>query len=302
VETGTNLQNVTKELRECFVADEGKYFFQCDLSGADAWTVGADLAALGHPTMLEDLLFNIRPAKVLLLMLEEYEAGRNPAVINSLPREELLRRTKLLKFPDQRDSEGRQGDWKYLCMKRCQHGTNYGMEPELLSETIFKDSDGTIDLTTKEAGIYQYLYRLRYNPDARTEWIERELRDKGVIKTAAGIQRRFYGLRWGKPDPKVVREALAFEPQANTTFVTNKALHNLWYDVENHTSKGALFIEPLIQVHDALCGQFGMNYLEWARSKIHSYFQNPIIIHGIQINIPYEGNYGQDWRNTKIPL
>lgn len=302
VETGTNLQNVTKELRECFVSDPGKYFFQCDLYGADAWTVGADLAALGHPTMLEDLVAGVKPAKVLLLMLEEYEAGRNPAIINGLAREELLRRTALLKFPDVRDSEGRQGDWKYLCMKRCQHGTNYGMKPELLSETIFKDSDGTIDLTTKEAGIYQYLYRLRYNPDARTEWITRELRDKGVIRTAAGIQRRFYGLRWGVPDHKVVREALAFEPQANTTFVTNKALYNLWYDPENHTSKGALFIEPLIQVHDALCGQFGINYLDWARTKIHAYFQNPIIIHGIQINIPYEGNYGPDWRYTKTPL
>lgn len=302
-QTGTNLQNVTKELRDCFIADPSFAFFQCDLAGADAWTVAADLAALGHSTMLDDLLAGIRPAKVLLLMLEEYEAGRNPATINNLDRQELARRTKALKFPDGRDEQGRQGDWKYLCMKRVQHGTNYGMQPDRLSLTIFKDSDGTIDLTTKEAGIYQYLYRLRYNPDARTEYIERTLKDKnGVIRTAAGFQRKFYNIRYGKLDPQVVREALAFEPQVNTTYATNRALHKLWYDPANRTSKGALFIEPILQIHDALCGQYGEKYASWARERIPTYFKNPLIIHGIEINIPFEGNYGPDWRNTKHPI
>jgi uracil-DNA glycosylase len=301
-QTGTNLQNVTKELRDCFIADPDFDFFQADLTGADAWTVAADLAALGHPTMLDDLLAGIKPAKVLLLMLEEYEAGRNPALINSLPRDELRSRTKALVFPDSRDSLGRQGDWKYLCMKRVQHGTNYGMQPDKLSLTIFKDSDGTIDLSTKDAGIYQYLYRLRYNPDARTEYVERTLRDKGYLQSAMGFRRKFYNIRYGKLDPQVVRDALAFEPQVNTTGATNLALKRLWYDSANRTSKGALFIEPILQIHDALCGQWHRRYRDWARARIQEYFKNPLIIHGIEINIPFEGNYGPDWRNTKTPI
>lgn len=301
--TGTNLQNVTKELRECFIADDGKDFFNFDLAGADAWTVAADLAALGHSTMLDDLLAGIKPAKVLLLMLEEYEAGRNPASINSLDRAELARRTKAISFPDGRDSLGRQGDWKYLCMKRCQHGTNYDMQPDKLAETIFKDSDGTIDLTNKEAGIYQYLYRLRYNPDARKQYIEGELRNKGILRTATGFQRKFYGIRYGsKLDSGLVREGLAFEPQVVTTYITNLALRNLWYDEKNRTSKGALFIEPILQVHDALSGQWGQAYRQWAIDRTKSYFNNKLIIHGIEIQIPAEGHYGPDWGHCKTAV
>lgn len=299
-QTGTNLQNVTEELRECFIADEGQDFWNYDLAGADAWTVGADLAALGHSTMLDDLLAGIKPAKVLLLMLEEYEAGRNPAAINNLDRAELARRTKAYVIPGGRDELGRPGGWKYLCMKRVQHGTAYGMEPDKLSLTIFKDSEGTIDLTNKEAGIYQYLFKLRYNTDARRQWIEKELRDKGIIRTASGFQRRFYGLRYGAPlDQQVVREALAFEPQANTTYLTNLAMQRLWYDEQNRTSRGALFIEPILQVHDALSGQWGQRYRDWAISKTRSYFDNKLVIHGIEIKIPADGGYGPDWGHTK---
>jgi uracil-DNA glycosylase family 4 len=303
-QTGTNLQNVTSELRDCFIADPNHDFFQCDLTGADAWTVAADLAALGHTTMLDDLRAGIRPAKVLLLMLDEFEAGRNPASINALDRQELARRTKAISFPKGRDSEGRQGDWKYLCMKRVQHGTNYGMQPDKLSLTIFKDSDGTIDLSHKDAGIYQYLYRLRYNPDARTEYIERQLRDGGgKLVSAAGFQRKFYSIRYGaKIDPAIVREALAWEPQVNTTYATSLALHKLWYDQANRTSKGALFIEPLLQIHDALAGQWGQRYRDWAIERIRQYFNNPLIIHSIEINIPFEGKYGTDWRNADQPI
>ena len=293
--TGTNLQNVTKELRDCFIADSSEFvFWNCDLSGADGWTVSADLAALGNTTMLDDYLVGIKPAKVLLLMLDEYEAGRDPVTINRMNRSDLQRLTKAIKFPKERDAHGRPGDWKYLCMKRVQHGTNYDMQAELLSATIFKDSDGLIDLTTKQAGIYQYLYKLRYNPRTRTDWITRELSEKGFLQSASGIRRKFFNLRFKTPDPQVVRAALAFEPQANTTYSTNVALRNLWYDPKNRTSRGSFFIEP-IQVHDAVSGQFKQAYAQWAVGRIRSYFDSELTIHGIKIKIPFEGGYGSDW-------
>ena len=299
--TGTNLQNVTKDLRICFVPDNDQLaFWQCDLSGADGWTVGADLAALGHTTMLDDYLAGIKPAKVLLLMLDEYEAGRDPGTINRLDRSELRRLTKLLKFPDEHDSLGRPGDWKYLCMKRVQHGTNYDMEPDKLAATIFKDSEGTIDLTTKDAALYQYLYKLRYNPGARREYIKRTLADKGYLTSAAGIRRQFFGLRSRKdPEPEIIREALAFEPQANTTFAANLALRNLWFDEENRTPLNTLFIEPLLQIHDAMAGQFPRAAASWAMQKLHSYFDFSLTIHGIDVHIPFEGGYGANWKECK---
>ena len=298
--TGTNLQNVTKDLRICFIPDSEEYdFWQCNLSGADGWTVSADLAALGSTTMLDDYLVGIKPAKVLLLMLDEYELGRDPGAINKLERAEILRRTKLIKFPEERDSLGREGDWKYLCMKRVQHGSNYDMEPDKLSATIFKDSDGTIDLTSKEAGLYEYFYRLRYNTEARKNFIQRELSEKGYLQTASGFRRQFFGIRNRRdPDSAIVREALACEPQANTTYVCNRALFNLWYDQDNRTQRNTFYVEPLLQIHDAMAGQYPVAARKWAAEKLHSYFNTTIRIHGIDIRIPFEGGYGPNWKKT----
>lgn len=300
--SGTNLQNQTDELRDVFVADAGFDFWQIDLEGADGWTVAADLAALGCPTMLDDYLAGIKPAKVLYLMLEAHERKENPATINNLPRAELKARVDAIHFEKKRDAEGRPGDWKYLCMKRCQHGTNYAMEADKLSATIFKDSDGLIDLTKNEAAVYQYLYRLRYNPDARKTYIERELRDKGYLNTASGFRRKFNSIRYGRPDPSVVREALSLEPQCNTTYVCNRALQNLWYAPNNRTSRGALFVEPLLQIHDALGGQWGQRYRDWAITQLREWFTVPLTIHGIQITIPYSGGYGPNWKDTTSKL
>ncbi len=123
---------------------------------------------------------------------------------------------------------------------------------------------------------------------------------------------------FGRPD-EILTKAVAFEPQANTTYATNLAMFRLWTDPDNRStrqvlpsqdqrpsefvespqSSGAircrLRIEPLHQVHDALCGQFRKTDTSWASGKIKSYFNNPLTIAGQQITIPYEGGYGGSW-------
>ncbi len=308
-ETGTNLQNVTKDLRVCFIPDDENFvFWQCDLAGADAWTVAADLAALGHNAMLDDLLYGIKPSLVLLAMLAEYEAGRDAAKINLLPRDELKRITKAIKkdFDDHAGvklPDGRDYDWKYLCAKRVQHGSNYDMQPPKLSETIFGDSDGVIDLSPRDAGLYQYFYKLRYKTDKRNDWIRAQLSQYGYLTAACGIRRQFYGIRNRRDvDDASVREASAFEPQANTTWATNMALYNLHMDPENRTSRNTFFIEPLLHVHDALAGQFRRSHLDWARQKLKTWFNNPLKIHGIDVTIPADGGFGPNWKDCKESL
>ncbi len=54
---GTNLQAVTKPIRDTFIPDSPDFlFWQADLEGADAWTVACDLAARGDERMLKRLL------------------------------------------------------------------------------------------------------------------------------------------------------------------------------------------------------------------------------------------------------
>jgi len=304
-ETGTNMQNVTKDLRVCFIPDTlGHDFWQFDLSGADGWTVGADLAALGHPTMLEDYLKRIKPALVLVLMLKAHEAGENPAALNLLSRDELSKRCAAVKADyDAHEGEklpdGRPYDWQYYCCKKIQHGSNYGARPEKIAELIFADSDATIALTKREAELYQYFYKLRYKTDTRNDWIRKQLAQSGALTAACGIRRQFFGIRNRYDiDDNIVREASAFEPQANTTWATNKALERLWYSNENRTSRGSLFIEPLLQIHDALAGQYRSDLRPWAGEHLKTWFNNPLTIHGIPVTIPAEGNWGPNWKET----
>lgn len=304
--TGTNLQNVTKELRVCFVPDSEDYdFWQFDLSGADGWTVAADLAVLGHPAMLEDYLAGIKPALVLYYMLQEQAAGRPPAAVNRLDRTTLkneLRRVKseIDALEGKVDIQGRPLDWQYLCCKRVQHGSNYGARPEKIAEVVFGDSDGTIVLSPREATVYQSLYKLRYNTDARNDHIRRLLSDTASLTAACGITRQFFGIRSRREiDDSIVREAAAFTPQANTTWSTNKALERLWYSIENRTPRGWLFVEPLLQIHDALAGQYKKHSRDWAHEHLKEWFNNPITISGTKLVIPADGKYGENWKDCK---
>lgn len=307
--TGTNLQNVTKDLRCCFIPDTPDYdFWQFDLSGADGWTVAADLGLLGHGAMLEDYLYGIKPALVLYYMLQEHSAGRSPSAVNQLDRSTLkneLRRVKqeIDALEGKTDPQGRPLDWQYLCCKRVQHGSNYGARPEKIAEVVFGDSDGTIVLSPKDALLYQSLYKSRYQTDARNEAIRRRLADSGALVAACGIRRQFFGIRNRRDiDDSIVREAAAFEPQANTTWATNKALERLWYDRQNRTSRGTLFVEPLLQIHDALAGQYKSRDRSWAHEKLKEWFRNPLRIAGTEITIPADGKYGENWKETKTSI
>jgi hypothetical protein len=92
---------------------------------------------------------------------------------------------------------------------------------------------------------------------------------------------------------------MASEPQTNTTYCTNLALQNLWNDPANRRKSGALFIEPLLQIHDALAGQFPARLRDFARERIRTYFSNPITIHGITLTIPVDIKVGTSWGNCK---
>lgn len=309
VNTGTNLQNQTEELRVCETADSPEHSLgQWDLAGADAWTVAAELAALGYPTMLDDLLYGIKPSLVLYQMVETHAAGGDVSTVNRLDRATLKQHgTRIKAYLDsvkgKLDSTGRPLDWLYLCSKRIQHGSNYDMQETRTSELIFGDSDGTIDLPPKDAKLYQSFYKLRYRTDARNDWIRSTLQKTQCITTSCGIRRQFFGIRHGGiVDDATVREASAVNPQANTTFITNSALQRLWYDPRNRTSGGRLHVEPLIQVHDALVEQHYTRDTDFTARMMREWFTVPIKVQGIEIRIPVEGKFGPTWGSCKTPF
>jgi DNA polymerase len=274
--SGYNLTTIPEYDRDLFIADEGMWMFQCDLAGADGWTVACHCAAHGDPTMLDDLQSGIKVAKVLVCMIEH-----GPEV-SRLPRAEL----KLL------CDKVEKANPNYFACKCVQHGSNYGMKANTMSDTIFKMSEGKIYLDPRTCDLYRDLYFLRY--PGITRWhtaVQLRLNTTQKVECASGHTR----LCMGRPDDhETFKSALSSEPQNNTCYATNLAMHRLYYDEENRLS-GHLIIEPLHQNHDAIIGQFPVGKTNWAVEKIRTYFDNKITIAGITITIPFEGHYGPSW-------
>lgn len=287
---GANLQTITKSLRSNYVADPEYDFFQCDLEGADGWTVAAHCARLGDWTMLDDYNAGIKPAKVIGLL---YYFGPQ---INQLDRDSLKFCCDKI-FPLVLE---RVGKWLYLGCKRVQHGSNYlmGIPTMLLNimKDSYKESGEPVYMEHSIARALQDLYFSRY-PGVRIwhKWGESKLVADGQLTSASGQTRTFFGRRFGKDIHDTVKEFLAHEPQSNTTWATNLAMLNLWNDRENRRPDGSLIIEPLHQVHDALCGQWPVSARDWARAKVRSYFQNTLRIAEIDIQIPFDGAFGPSW-------
>lgn len=266
-----------KGMRDLFEADVGYYMFQCDLAGADGFTVAAHLASLGDRTMLDDYLFGIKPAKVLCYLMRHGATS-----LTGKSREEVKNLVK----------EVAKDSWDYFCAKVGQHGSCYLMGKQKLSNQIFIQSEGKVNISPQEAGDLQRLFFIRYRVQLWHDWMTRHLAKQSYppkLITPSGHTRRFFG-RYNE----ILGEALAHEPQANTTYVCNRAAHRLWTDPDNRLD-GKLRIEPLHQIHDAILGQFKIEDTQWAIGKIREYFNNPIVIAGQKIAIGFEGQYGTNW-------
>ena len=287
---GANLQTITKSLRSNYVADPSYDFFQCDLEGADGWTVAAHCARLGDRTMLDDYLAGIKPAKVIGLL---YYFG--PA-INQLDRDSLKWFHDHI-FPLVLKDIGK---WLYDSGKVVQHGSNYGMGiPTMLTNLMkgsYKHSGTPVYVEHAVGSQLQRYYFMRYvGVPLWHKWSESQLVASGTLTSGSGQTRTFFGRRFGKDIRETLKQFLAHEPQSNTTWSTNLAMLALWNDPDNRRANGSLIIEPLHQVHDALCGQWPQAYRNWARAKVRSYFNNPITIAGLTFVIPFDGAYGPSW-------
>ena len=314
--SGANLQTITKKLRKLYRADDGMFLFQCDLSGADGWTVAARCLHHGDPTMWDDYTFGLKPAKILALMYMGVDVSR-------MSRPDLAALCKRESRPGGAcDGDG----WLYFSCKQTQHGTNYGMKVPTLITGIMKQSykyTGTaIHIPVKDAETLQRLYLVRYRGlyDWHN-WAKNQVASGANIKSASGHTRVFFGRRKSynhksrcdEADHDTWKEFLADEPQENTTYATNLAMHRLWTDSENRRGglilpdagdtiratrrmeSGGLFVAPSHSVHDALLGQFRAEDTTFATKKIREWFANELTIANTRVVIPFEGAYGPSW-------
>lgn len=322
--SGYNLQTIpnyteTKEApggvlgdRDLFLADEDYWIGQLDGAGADGWTVAAYCKMLGDSTMLQDYEAGISPFKILTLMLR----GIKP----SDDRKELKEQVKVI------DKDA----WDRFACKRVQHGASYLEGGLTISRNILKDSEGKLYMTPTECDKLKRYFMTRYwGVEKWHGWVARRIKERPILVAASGQVRQFFG----RPED-ILTKAVAFEPQANTTYATNLAVWRLWSDNENrirNISNGSrdcssrqlqegpslvpssqeslprfprvcLKVEPLHQVHDAFIFQFPKTDTDWAVSKLKQWVINPLTIAGQQITIPFEGGYGPNWQTQTYKI
>jgi hypothetical protein len=283
--------------------------------------------------MLDDYHYGLKPARIIAVFYEHGDAVRR------WDRETLAKACAAV------DDDG----WVYFACKRVQHGSNYGMKANTMSDQILQDSyklfgEPTFVSPTKCEAL-QTLYFLRY--PGVLAWhskLKIQLKSTGTLTSAGGHKRIFFGRR---DDYDTFKQACSEEPQANTTYVTNLALHRLWNDPENlricndqsHPSgvatppsvlqpgadalrgiqaseegtksaeparlitsnrdRAKFKVQPLHQVHDALCCQSRKEDFAWTIGKLKEWFNNPITIAGQTIVIPFEMGYGPSWGKLK---
>jgi DNA polymerase len=268
-------------MRDLIVADPGCYLFKCDLKGADGWTVGAHLAALGDSTMLDDLLFGIKPAQVLCWMMRHQKE-----MPSSMSRDEIKELCK----------EVKKDDWDYFAYKQCIWGFCYLMGARKAASHVFNLSEGKVDMKESEMETAKtWLFR-RYRVSLWWHSVGTLLSKQKyppTLTAASGHIRKFFNRESDR-----LGEALAHEPQANTTYTTNSAANKLWYDADNRldvSGRTTLRVKPMHQVHDELLMQARIEDTDWTIGKIKQWFHNPIQIAGQTIVIPFEGSYGTDW-------
>jgi uracil-DNA glycosylase family 4 len=267
--------------RDLFGADDECWMAQMDLKGADGWTVAAYAAMHGDPTMLDDYRAGLKPARIMAMMLR--------GLFVSPDRVQLREDCKII------DDD----DWEYFAGKRVQHGASYLEGAQTIGRNILTDSEGKLWISVKECeALKEDCFFKRY-PGIRRwhNWLASKIAQSPILVAASGQVRNFFG----RPD-EILTKAVAFEPQSNTTYATNLALQKLWYDESNRTKqegKVRFIIEPLHQIHDAVCVQFPKNKTDWAITKIRTYFDNELRIAGQILVIPFDGSYGKSWGELK---
>lgn len=262
--TGGNLQNVEESLRSIFISDPGMKFAKFDAKSGESYVVGA----------IEWNLF--RDGKYL----DACETGDPHTATARICWPQLgwtgdnNRDKNIAETPYYRHYT-----YRFMC-KKLGHGSNYGGKAETLSSQAKLPISVVIDFQPK------YFKAFPAHIDWQN-WVENQIRTVGQLSTLTGRRRQFWGRR---NDEKVLREAIAFDPQGSLADIVNSAMLHIW------RARTAIL---MMQDHDALTFMYPEEREDEIVPKLLA--QLPIEVelkHGRTLEIPYDCKVGwnrADW-------
>ena len=302
--TGTNLQNITKDLREIFIPDDGMTMFYADLEQAESRVVAYLTGDQGYIDACESGDLHTTVVKMVWKNMgwsgdpvQERKLAENPYYL--------------------------QFSFRDMC-KRAGHGTNYGLSATSLARhlkikvahatrfqllyyggVVSLDSVNRWHQQDPKAGfdellVYGKVYgdKVKYVevpgafPGIR-KWhdnIANELLNTGTLTTPIGRRRQF----WGRlDDATTLRGAIAYVPQSTIGDLLNMGLYRVWNELRDDG------VQVLGQVHDAILGQVPTEKIDELMPKIVACMTNPIQVGERTLVIPSSVEVGNTWKNMK---
>lgn len=271
--TGTNLQNVDRDLRSVFVSDPGMKFGNLDLEQADARNVGA----LCWDYFVESF--------------GESFAGRYLDACESGDLHTATCKLAWTNLPWPGDAKGdraiadqiayRSDSYRQLA-KKLGHGTNYYGTPR----TMAKHTKTDVSL------IQDFQHRYFKGFPCIPEWhkeVKRLLKAGGEITTLFGRRRYFFG----RPsEDSTIREAIAYAPQSMTADEINIGLLNLF-----RTNR----VQLLVQVHDSLLFQYPEDEEDEIIPLALDCLRAPLTLkRGREFVVPVDAKVGWNWGDTVV--
>lgn len=277
-ETGGNLQNVDRSIREIFIADDGMKFCNIDLEQGDARNVGAICWNSFAETHGEDFAGSYLNA----CMSSDLHTSVCRMAWTGLEWCDDDRRNRVVA-----DTIAyRQDSYRQLA-KKLGHGTNYYGTPGTMAKHAKVDKSIIEDFQQRYFTAFPCLGS--YNKIDRTtdHWhnrVRNQLRHFSHLTTLLGRRRYFFG-RWN--DDETLRAAIAYEPQSLTADEIDTGLLRLWR---------AHKVQLLIQVHDSILFQYPEEQedeiLPWALKEMRV---NIPLAKGRDFYVPCEAKCGFNW-------
>jgi DNA polymerase-1 len=264
---GTNLQNVSPELRRMFVADRGYKLCGIDLEQAESREVGWLCG-----TLFADWRY-----------LDACEGGDLHTTTAKLIWKELPWRGQAKEDREIADRNFYR-DFSYRDMsKRGSHGSNYLGSAYTMARHL------KVPTALMESFQRDYFEAFPAIPRWH-QWVAEQLQRTGRLTTPFGRSRIFFGRT---DDETTLRKAIAFSPQSSTGDRLNLGLWRIWKHI-----RGA---QLLAQVHDAVYFQYPDHGPEYERQYVQDalhYVRIALEHNGRTFVVPGEAKVGWNWASA----
>lgn len=264
--SGTNLQNITDEMRKMFVADPGYKLGYIDLEQAESRAVGAIEWNLFHDgKYLDACESGDLHTSVCRMCWDHLGWTGDPKLDKAIAKQPFYRHF------DYRDAS-----------KRLGHASNYYGQPPHIAKEVHIEHALVADFQKK-------YFKAFPSHQEWHAWVRNKLGKDGFITTFLGRRRAFFGRRW---EDETLRGAIAYEPQSVIGDYINTGLLRVW--------RSGL-VQLLVQVHDALVFQYPEEKENEIIPQVQALLEIEVpLLHGRSLTISTEAMVGWNWGKAHV--